>query len=69
MSFAFINIHLDIESSSYHTKKTDASAMRKNFEERKKNFMLRCVRKEGKVFFSFGSKREVSSTAKQIIHG
>jgi hypothetical protein len=43
--------------------------MRKNFEEREKFFMLRCVRKEGKVFFAFGSKREVSSTAKQIVHG
>jgi hypothetical protein len=32
--------------------------------------MLRCVRKEGKVFFAFGSKKIlVSSTAKQFIHG
>jgi hypothetical protein len=34
--------------------------------------MLRCVRKEGKVFFTFGSKIiiiQVSSTSKQFIHG
>jgi hypothetical protein len=30
--------------------------MRKNFEG--KIFMLRCVRKEGKVFFAFGSKEK-----------
>jgi hypothetical protein len=31
--------------------------------------MLRCVRKEGNVFFVFGSKMQVSSTSKQFIHG
>jgi hypothetical protein len=32
--------------------------------------MLRCVRKEGKVFFAFGSKdTQISSTAKQYLHG
>jgi hypothetical protein len=31
--------------------------------------MLRCERKEGKVFFAFGSKGEVSSTAKQNVQG
>jgi hypothetical protein len=35
----------------------------------KKQDMLRCVQKEGKVFFAFGSKDTVSSTAKQLIHG
>jgi hypothetical protein len=32
------------------------------------NFMLRCVRKEGKVFFAFGSKILISSTPKHFIH-
>jgi hypothetical protein len=55
MSFAFINIHLDIyRIIIIPHKKEGASAMRKNFEG--KIFMLRCVRKEGKVFFAFGSK-------------
>jgi hypothetical protein len=31
--------------------------------------MLRCVRKEGKVFFASGSKILVLSTSKQFIHG
>jgi hypothetical protein len=31
--------------------------------------MIRCVRKEGKVFFAFSSKVQVSSTSKQFIHG
>jgi hypothetical protein len=31
--------------------------------------MLRCVRKEGKVFFSFVSKVVISSTPKHFIHG
>ena len=31
--------------------------------------MLRCVRKEGKVFFSFVSKVLISSTPKHFIHG
>ena len=31
--------------------------------------MLRCVRKEGKVFFTFGSKKmQVSYTSKQFAH-
>jgi hypothetical protein len=30
--------------------------------------MLRCVRKEGKVFFAFGSKMLTSSTTKHFIH-
>jgi hypothetical protein len=57
MSFAFINIHLDIYRIIIILhKKTGALAMRKNFEG--KFFMLRCVRKEGKVFFAFGSKEK-----------
>jgi hypothetical protein len=31
--------------------------------------MLRCVRKEGKVFFAYGSKVLISSTPKNFIHG
>jgi hypothetical protein len=31
--------------------------------------MLRCVRKEGKVFFAYGSKVLISSTSKHFIHG
>jgi hypothetical protein len=30
--------------------------------------MLHCVRKEGKVFFAFGSKILISSTPKHFIH-
>jgi hypothetical protein len=33
------------------------------------NFMLRSVRKEGKVFFAYGSKVLISSTPKHFIHG
>jgi hypothetical protein len=50
---------------------TLASAFeREGFEKRGKrcNFMLRCVRKEGKVFFAFGSKILISSTPKHFIH-
>jgi hypothetical protein len=28
--------------------------------------MLRCARKEGKVFFAFGSKKRISSTSKHF---
>jgi hypothetical protein len=31
--------------------------------------MLHCVRKEGKVFFAYGSKVLISSTPKHFIHG
>jgi hypothetical protein len=31
--------------------------------------MLRCVRKEGKVFFAYGSKVLILSTPKHFIHG
>jgi hypothetical protein len=30
--------------------------------------MLRCVRKEGKLFFAFGSKMLISFTSKHFIH-
>jgi hypothetical protein len=58
MSSAFINIHLDIYRIIIIShKKVGASAMRKD-SENGKFFMLRCVRKEGKVFFAFGSKKK-----------
>jgi hypothetical protein len=58
MSFAFINIHLDIyRIIIIPHKKIGASAIRKDFAKGKK-IMLRCVRKEGKVFFAFGSKKK-----------
>jgi hypothetical protein len=31
--------------------------------------MLRCVRKEGKVFFAYGLKVLISSTPKHFTHG
>jgi hypothetical protein len=56
MSFAFINIHLDIYRIIIMLHKKDR-CFRKKEKIRRKNFsMLRCVRKEGKVFFAFGSK-------------
>ena len=58
-TFAFINIHLDIHriiiiityTGRCFDYKDKASTKRK-----RSSFMLRCVRKEGKVFFAFGSK-------------
>jgi hypothetical protein len=49
MSFAFINIHLDIYRIIIMLHKKDS---------KEKFSMLRCVRKEGKVFFAFGSKEK-----------
>jgi hypothetical protein len=58
MSFAFISIHLDIyRIVIIPHKNIGASAIRKDFAKGKK-IMLRCVRKEGKVFFAFGSKKK-----------
>jgi hypothetical protein len=71
MTFAFINIHLDIHRIiiiiSY--RKDKCFGYEDKASEKEQIFMLRCVRKEGKVFFAFGSKRKISSTAKQVIHG
>jgi hypothetical protein len=67
-TFAFINIHLDIHriiiSITYKLASASKGRLRK-----KGNFMLRCVRKEGKVFFAYGSKVLISSTPKHFIHG
>ena len=58
MSFAFINIHLDIYRIIIilHKRRQELQKWGKNFEGI--FFMLRCVRKEGKVFFAFGSKEK-----------
>jgi hypothetical protein len=63
MTFAFINIHLDIHRIiiiiSYREGRRFGYKDKAWGEKQKKEiFMLRCVRKEGKVFFAFGSKRK-----------
>jgi hypothetical protein len=66
MTFAFINIHLDIyRIIIIIPQKTDASAMRKNFEERG-NFHASLCTKEGKVFFAFGSKVKFRSQQSRL---
>ena len=59
MSFAFINIHLDIYRIIIIIphKKDRCFGNEERLRKRKK-IMLRCVRKEGKVFFAFGSKKK-----------
>jgi hypothetical protein len=58
MTFAFINIHLNIYRIiiiiSY--RKGRCFGYEEKTSEKEGIFMLRCVRKEGKVFFAFGSK-------------
>jgi hypothetical protein len=63
-TFAFINIHLDIHRIIIIITYTLASALKEKASKKGKrgNFMLHCVRKEGKVFFAFGSKILISST-------
>jgi hypothetical protein len=57
MSFAFINMHLDIyRFIIIPHKKHRCFGNEEKLEG--KFFMLRCVRKEGKVFFAFGSKEK-----------
>jgi hypothetical protein len=61
MSFAFINIHLDIYRIIIMLHKKDRCFRKKKREgkdSKEKFYMLRCVRKEGKVFFAFGSKEK-----------
>ena len=58
MSFAFINIHLDIYRIFIILHKEDRCFRNEEKIRRKIFFMLRCVRKEGKVFFAFGSKEK-----------
>jgi hypothetical protein len=67
-TFAFINIHLDIHRIII--TQADASALKTRLWQKEKEavFMLHCVRKEGKVFFAFGSKMLISFTLKHFIH-
>jgi hypothetical protein len=60
MSFAFINIHLDIYRIiiMLHKKDRCFRKKREGKDLKEKFSMLRCVRKEGKVFFAFGSKEK-----------
>jgi hypothetical protein len=69
-TFAFINIHLDIHRIIIIITYKLASALKQRASEKRKkgNFMLRCVHKEGKVFFAFGSEILISSTPKHFIH-
>jgi hypothetical protein len=58
MTFAFINIHLDIYRiiiiTSY--RKGRCFGYEEKTSEKEEILMLRCVQKEGKVFFAFDSK-------------
>jgi hypothetical protein len=70
-TFAFINIHLDIHRIIIIITYKFASALKEKASEKREkrgNFMLRCERKEGKVFFAFGSKVLISSTPNHFIH-
>jgi hypothetical protein len=69
-TFAFINIHLVIHRIIIIITYTLASALKEKASEKreKRQFYARCVRKEGKVFFAFGSKILTSSTPKHFIH-
>ena len=67
MSFAFINIHLDIyRIIIIPHKKIGTSAMRKDFEEG--NFYASLCTKRREGVFRLRLKKEVPSTAKQIVH-
>jgi hypothetical protein len=70
-TFAFINIQLDIHRIIIIITYKLASALKEKASEKREKrckFMLRCVRKEGKVFFAFGSKILISSIPKHFIH-
>jgi hypothetical protein len=69
-TFAFINIHLGIHRIIIIITQAVASALKIRLRQKEKEpvFMLRCVRKEGKVFFAFGSKILISFTPKHFIH-
>jgi hypothetical protein len=58
MTFAFINIHLDIYRIIIIIpyRKGRCFGYEEKTSEKEEIFMLCCVRKEGKVFFAFGSK-------------
>jgi hypothetical protein len=66
MTFAFINIHLDIyRIIIIIPQKTDASAMRKNFEERG-NFHASLCTKRREGVFAFGSKVKFRSQQSRL---
>jgi hypothetical protein len=60
MIFAFINIHLDIHRIIIIISYIEGICFgyEDKASEKEEIFMLRCVRKEGKMFFAFGSKRK-----------
>jgi hypothetical protein len=59
MSFSFINIHLDIYRIIIIShKKTDASAMRKNFEERENFLCFVVYEKKGRCFSPSAQKEK-----------
>jgi hypothetical protein len=62
-SFRHTQDHHHHSINSYFGSKEKASEKRK-----RSSFMLRCVRKEGKVFFAFGSKMLISFTSKHFTH-
>jgi hypothetical protein len=71
MTFAFINIHLDIFRIIIiipYRKRADASAMRKNFGERGNFYASLCTKRREGVF-RLRLKNEISSTPKHFIHG
>jgi hypothetical protein len=65
MSFAFINMHLDIYRIIITPhKNADASVMRRNSKE---NFYASLCTKIREGVFRLRLKKEVSSTAKQLV--
>jgi hypothetical protein len=70
ITFAFISIHLDIYRIIIIIphKKDRCFGYEEKTSEKEEIFMFRCVRKEGKVFFAFGSKVKFRSQANQIVH-
>jgi hypothetical protein len=71
MTFAFINIHLDIYRIIIikpHKKDRCFGYEEKNFEERR-NFHASLCTKRREGVFHLRLKSKVSFTAKQIVHG
>jgi hypothetical protein len=71
MTFAFINIHLDIYRIIIiipYRKRADASTMRKNFGERGNFYASLCMKRREGVF-RLRLKNEISTTPKHFIHG
>jgi hypothetical protein len=68
MTFAFINIHLDIYRNIIIIphKKGRCFGYEEKTSKKEEIFMLRSVRKEGKVFFAFGSKVKFRSQQSRL---